>query len=345
VSPPTVPAVTPLSLLQMSQGARRAAILRAGLRLNVFDGLADGPLTPAEVSAALPAAERGVRILLNALAAIGVVRTDGIRYWLDESARILSRTSPDYFGDALMLTLSDFEWSALGGLAEAVQAGGTVLPENAESPGYGFWPELARNPTWHTYPLADKLAEVVKEWAKDRQTLAVLDVACGHGLYGFTVAAACPQATVRSVDWDNVLPETARHAEKLGVRDRTELVAGDMFEVPLGGPYDLCLITNVLHHFSAERATEMLRRLAEVTRPGGRIGVVAIPANEEDPAEDPVPHLFSAVMLAWTKEGESHTLVDYRKMFADSGLSEPQVYASDQGGPLRLLLANKPAGA
>lgn len=329
-----------LSLLELTQAPRRAAVLRAGLELGVFDGLAVGPATAEEVAARYDAAPRGMRILLNALAAVGLVRASAGRYELDgDAARLLARSSPDYFGESLLLTASSQEWTALGRLAEAVRHGGTVLAENAETPGYGFWPSLARTPTWHTYPLADVLAGEVSGWSADRPQLDILDVACGHGLYGYTVAAACPQATVRSLDWANVLAEAQVHAKRLGVADRVEFTPGDMFTAPLGGPYDLTLITNVLHHFAPDRATAMLRRLRAVTRPGGLLGAVVIPTGEGDPADDPVPHLFAAVMLTWTSGGESHSLDGYRAMFAEAGYGRPRVLAAPEGGPLRLLLA------
>ena len=137
-----------------------------------------------------------------------------------------------------------------------------------------------------------------------------------------------------------VLDVATVHARRLGVFDRVELTPGDMFTEPLDGPYDLTLITNVLHHFSTERATEMLRRLAAVTKPGGHIGIVAITADRDLPAEDPVPHLFSALMLAWTRGGESHSVDDYRAMLTDSGFGPPSLHTLP-AIPLRLMLAER----
>ena len=66
------------------------------------------------------------------------------------------------------------------------------------------------------------------------------------------------------------------------------------------------MITNVLHHFSEKRATEPLRRAAEVLRPDGRLALVGFTADNETPAADPMPYLFSILMLVWTNEGEVH---------------------------------------
>ena len=337
----TVSTIDEFTLLNMAQAVRRAGVLCAGLDLAVFDTMADGPADAETVAARLGVPPRGVRVLLRALAAIELLHTDGERFWLAPGVdRVLVKSSPGYFGDTLRLAVSRYEWEALGHLSDAVKRGGTVLDTNAETPEYPFWEDLARNPTPHTPLIADLLADTLAPWAAGRERLDILDVACGHGLYGYTVAQRNPQARVRSVDWANVLEYSRGHAERLGVLDRVELTPGDMFELPLGGPYDLSLITNVLHHFSAERAGDMLRRLAEATRPGGRIGIVAVTADGRDPASDPVPHLFAALMLAWTHEGESHALETYRDLLTANGFGEPQLHQMG-GVPLRLLIAER----
>lgn len=329
------------TLLNMAQAVRRAGVLCAGMDLAVFDTMADGPTDAETVAARLGVPARGARILLRALAAIELLKTDGERFWLAPGVdRVLVRFSSGYFGDILRHAVSRYEWDALGRLSDAVRRGGTVLDTNAETPDYPFWADLARTPTPHTPLVADLLADALEPWAGGRERLDVLDVACGHGLYGYTVARRYPQARVRSVDWPGVLEHSRGHAERLGVLDQVELTPGDMFELPLGGPYDLTLITNVLHHFSAERAGQMLRRLAEVTRPGGRIGIVAVTADDRDPASDPVPHLFAALMLAWTHEGEPHALETYRDLLTANGFGKPRLH--EVGGvPLRLLLAER----
>jgi ubiquinone/menaquinone biosynthesis C-methylase UbiE len=145
-------------------------------------------------------------------------------------------------------------------------------------------------------------------------------------------------ARVWSLDWPNVLPIAERHAKRLGVRDRVELLAGDMFTAPLGGPYDLVMITNVLHHFSEERATKLLRRAAEVLRPDGRLALVGFTVGDESPAIDPLPYLFSILMLVWTSQGEVHSEAAYNRMLADSGFGRPLVHKIADL-PLRVLIA------
>lgn len=337
----STPAVTREGLFEMMLSTRRTAVLRAGIELRVFDALADGPVGAEDLARVLGIHPRGMRVLLAALAAIELLDVDDDEYRLAPGAeQVLVTSSPGYFGSAMRLASSDYEWQALGRLADAVRNGGTVLDEHAETPEYPYWEDFAALPTGNTARVAAELADLLADWATDRPSLDVLDTACGHGYYGYTLAERYPQAKVWDVDWPNVLDISVKHAERMGVRDRVDLIPGDMFAADLGGPYDLSMITNVLHHFSEERATEMLTKLARVTKPGGKVAVVAITTDDQPPAQDPVPHLFSVLMLAWTHEGESHSMAAYRRMFAAAGLTEPSV-RSLPGVPLRILLADR----
>ncbi|GDY31737.1 class I SAM-dependent methyltransferase [Gandjariella thermophila] len=334
-----LPTLTRARLFQMMQAYKETSLVKTGIELGVFDHLAAGPMDVEAVSDAFGGDPRGTRILLNALAALRLVGTDGRRYWLAPGAdELLVRESAGYAGDMVHVFASDWEWNALNRFAEAVRKGGTVLDEHAETPEYKYWEDFAAYAPVVAKPTADVLADAIGRWATGREHLDVLDLACGHGVYGYTVADRYPQATVASLDWENVLAVAASHAERMGVLDRTRFITGDMFEVSLGGPYDLVLITNVLHHFSEERATELLTRAASVVKPDGRVGVVGFTTSDALPADDPAPHLFSVLMLAWTAEGEVHSEAAYEKMYRAAGLEQPTIHTV-AGLPFRVLLA------
>jgi acyl carrier protein len=310
--------------MAMMQGYKQTALLRAALELGVFDRLAAAPGAGAEaVAGAMGADPRGARILLNALAAMGLIEsTDGNGdggYRLQPGTNAhLVRGRDGFIGDLLAVLASDQERDALDRLADAVRRGGTVMDVNAETPEYAYWVDFAAGAAPVAAPAAATVARLLEGWARERPTLNVLDVAAGHGLYGFTLAAAHERCRVWSLDWPNVVPVAREHAQRLGVAERVELIAGDMFDAPLGGPYDLVLVTNVLHHFSACRCVELLRRLAGVARPDARLVVVGF-ALDAPPEADPAPHLFAPLMLAWTREGDVHTRSDYERMLDASG--------------------------
>jgi C-methyltransferase len=336
------PTLTRPRLLQMMQAYKETSLIKTGVRLGLFDHIAEaGTMDVAAASVAIDSNPRGTKILLNALAALHVLETNGERYWLARGAdELLVRKSDGFVGDMVHVFASDHEWDSLKDLTSAVRQGGTVQDVHAETPEYEYWEAFAEHAPLVARPTADVLAEAIRPWAAGREHLDVLDMACGHGVYGYTVAQRYPQAEVWSLDWQNVLDVAVGHAERMGVRDRTHLVTGDMFDIPLGGPYDLVLITNVLHHFSEERAAELVRRAASVVKPDGRLGVVGFTTSDVLPGDDPAPHLFSVLMLAWTHEGEVHSEESYRRIFGSAGFAQPTV-STVPGIPFRVLVAER----
>lgn len=318
----SAPVTRPL-LADLLRAYKKTSLLRTALDLRVFDAVADGVDEGAAIAERIGADPRGTRILLDALVAIRLLDLDAGtgRYGLPEGARELLVTgSPAYFGGMARVMASDFEWASLGHLTRAVQQGGTVEADNAETPGFAYWEEFASYASAVVVPTAKVLGDALADWAAGRDGLDLLDVACGHGLYGFNVAKRFPGATVTDLDWDNVLPIAGKHAVEYGVADRVKTIAGDMFEVDYAGPYDLVLVTNVLHHFSPERSTELLRRAADALKPGGRIGVVSL-VQHGTPVEDPEPYLFSVLMLSWTSSGEVHSGQAHRDMLTAAGFT------------------------
>lgn len=334
-------AVTRERLYRMMRVYKETSLLRTGVQLGVFDALAAGPLDADGVAAAVGADPRGTRLLLNALAALRLVRSSAGRYELDAGARdLLVRDSDSYYGGMVDVVASDYEWDALRDLAGAVRRGGSVTEVDAETPNYAYWETFAKSVGPVTVPTAAMLADMLAAGELPDRPLRILDLAAGHGIYGFTLAERFPGSTVTCVDWDNVLAITAAHAERRGLTDRVRTLPGDMFTADLEGPYDIVLVTNVVHHFSEERGTELLARAAGALAPGGRVGVVGFVAGDTEPERDPEPHLFSILMLVWTQAGEVHTDAAYGRMTAGAGL-EIEQSRQVPGLPFHALVARR----
>ncbi|MDC0772586.1 methyltransferase [Streptomyces sp. HD] len=337
------PRIDSKQLHDIARGYVKTALLRTALELRLFDALADGPLDADTLAGRTDAHPRGMRILLDALAGIGLLRTRGTRYELpDGGETYLVSSSPQFFGGAVRLGASDWEWDAQKHLVDAVRHGGTVADTHALTPEFDYWEEFANHTSWFNNGAAELMAEQLVPWAAERDSVDVLDIACSHGSYGFAFAQREPRATICGLDWPNVLEITRRNAERLGVADRFRSLSGDMFTTDFGGPYDIVMLTNVLHHFSERQATELLTRAAQAVKPGGRIAVVGHTYDEGDtPETNPLPYMFSVIMLVQTHEGQTHSVPTYHKMLTAAGFENPRSYAGEKAMH-RLFIAERP---
>lgn len=330
--------------MSMMQGLQASAILQAGVELGVFDVIAAGTTGVKGVAAATGASERGTRILLDALVALGLLERAGVTYELTPQAdAYLVSDRPAYLGGMVRIICGEWAWASFARLGEAVRHGGTLLEDPGETPEHAFWETFASASVGMSTPVAHALADVLGPWAASRNSLEVLDVACGSGLYSLTLAERQERARVTLLDWSNVLERTRETVERLGLQHRTRTIEGDVFEVPLGGPYDLIVASHILHHFSEERCVELLKRLAAVLKPDGRLAINEFVPGER-PADEPFPHLFSVIMLTWTHEGEAYPLETYERLLQASGFAAPEVHTG-AGLTSRFLIAAPRGGA
>jgi 2-polyprenyl-3-methyl-5-hydroxy-6-metoxy-1,4-benzoquinol methylase len=205
-------------------------------------------------------------------------------------------------------------------LAEIVRHGRTVLPgEGSVEPENPIWVEFAHSMAPMMANVADPLGAMVLEGST--APMRVLDIAAGHGLFGIAVARQNPQAQIVAQDWAPVLEVAKANAEKAGVGGRFETLPGSAFEVEFGGPYDIVLLTNFLHHFDRATCVGLLRKIRAATQPGGRVGVLEFVPNE-DRVSPPMAAGFSLVMLATTPSGDAYTFKELESMLNEAGFEQ-----------------------
>ncbi|HVK14108.1 MAG TPA: methyltransferase, partial [Gemmataceae bacterium] len=304
---------------------QRTEALRAAIDLDLFTRVAGGHRTAAGLAAAAGADPRGVRILADYLTTLGFLRKDGDGYGLTPDAdAFLNRGSPAYLGGALEFLLAPQLVDAFRHLTAAVRRGGTATSaEGTVSPD---------NPVWVAFARA--MAPVMRLPARllvgliggDRERpLRVLDVAAGHGLFGVTVAEHYPRATVAALDWPAVLAVAADTAQRAGVAARHALRPGDAFDTDWGGPYDVVLLTNFLHHFDLPACARLAAKAYAALAPGGRaVTLEFIP--DADRVSPPATAVFALTMLATTAKGDAYTFAEYDRLFAGAGFARSEFH-------------------
>ncbi len=105
---------------------------------------------------------------------------------------------------------------------------------------------------------------------------SLLDLACGNGL--ITSRLAPFFARITAADFSAPLIEAAREHF---ARPNVEYLVEDATELrSVNGRYDRILVSAALQHFSPLQAERMLRRLAGLLAPGGRVVLSDVPDRE-----------------------------------------------------------------
>lgn len=312
--------LNPGLVFDMALSVERTAALKAAIDLDVFRAVGQGPGDVASIAAHCKSSERGIRILCDYLVIQGVLAKEGMRYkHTPNSAAFLDPNSPMCMATVAQFISRPEITEPLSRLADVVRAGRTSLPgEGTVEPDNPVWVEFAEKMAPMMAPMAAPLAQTVLAGHTGPMTL--LDIAAGHGLFGIEFAKQNPQLQVTGLDWANVLKVAERNAEKAGVHQRYRKLPGSAFDVEYGGPFDVVLLTNFLHHFDKATCVSLLRKVRAALKPGGRAATLEFVPNE-DRVSPPPAASFALTMLATTASGDAYTFSELRAMHEEAGFS------------------------
>jgi hypothetical protein len=316
---------TPADLVMETMTAyQRGQALKTAIELDLFTAIAEGARDAGELARRSGGAERGLRILCDALVVMGFLDKRDGRYELTEpSALHLDSRSPEYLGAAVAFVASPLLREGFDRLTEAVRKGGTAVDAGGTlAPDHPVWIDYARGMAARMAPTAESLAEMIQALRPVEGT--ILDIAAGHGLFGIAVARRNPGAELFALDWPRVLTVARERAREAGIGSRFHTIAGDAHSTGLGRGHDLILLANFLHHLGRDACVTMLRRVREALGDGGRAVALEYVVDEER-VSPPRAGFFALVMLASTPAGDAYTAGEYREMFAEAGFSSCSV--------------------
>ena len=308
-------------------------ILGAAIEHRIFDLLADGAKTAAEVSRENGASLRGVRAIMNALVGFELLKKDdeGGYSLTPESAAFLVRKNPGYLGG--ILRHGDQLIPRWLPLSEIVKTGKPATAVNQEGDGSAFFVDFVEDLFPVGYPSAKALAAAFPQARK------VLDVAAGSGVWSIPLAQNSKEVRVTALDWPGVLPATRRVTERMGVAGQYEFLAGDLNSADLGNGYDLATLGQILHSEGETHSRALLGRVFQALAPGGTIAIAEFIANEERTGP-PLAMLFAVNMLVNTEDGDTFTVTEISQWLREAGFVDPRTM--EVPAPSPLILASKP---
>jgi precorrin-6B methylase 2 len=332
---------SPVQIFTTLQGFQRTFALKAAVNLDLFTAIAKGSRTAAEIAKSCNAAERGVRILSDALVVMGFLIKNGDNYSLTpDTAFFLDSRSPAYLGLAFKFLLHPTQLASFEHLDTAVRKGGSLEEHSTIEPDDPIWIDFAKGMAPIMMPAAQAIAGMLAQELSSRSSVKILDIAASHGLFGITVAQRLPKAHIYALDWANVLEVTKANAAKQGLADRYHLLPGSAFDVDYGTGFDAILITNLLHHFDPSENEKMLKKALAALNPGGQVIILEFVPND-DRVSPPVPAMFGLTMLGNTPKGDAYTLAEYAAMCRNAGLETPRLVPLEPM-PQSLVVARKP---
>ena len=278
------PAATRSDISAIAYGFMAAKALFAALEIGVFTVLADGPLAPVDLADRTGLAARRLRILLHALAGLGLLVRDGERFGNAPAAdRYLVRGRAEDFGDYFRLQLGRQIYPALlhldAGIAGTGRAFDTMnallsAPDDART----FTSAQHVGSLAAARVLADRVVpDRVPTGSPGTGAIRLLDVGGGSGVFSIALCRRFPALRATVLDFPSVVEVARAYRNEAAVKDRIELLAGDAVSTPWPAGQHVVLMSYLLSALGdGEPDSEIeavLAKAHECLEPGGLLVV------------------------------------------------------------------------
>jgi SAM-dependent methyltransferase len=326
--------VTPDLIFQVANGFMAAKHLFVANEVGLFEALADAPGTLDDLARHLSIPRRTLRILADAMVALGFVERQGDQYRNSPvAATFLSGRTPADLRPALRYwnRLNYHRWSKL----EEV-----VRTEHAVFGAFAFSPEEQPLYTAGVEAITAGTARALAlayDFSRHRRLLDL-----GGGTGSFLRAILGQHSALEGTLYDSPAVATLarqRLAES-PFATRLQIVEGDFFTDPLPEDSDAVLIANVFHNFLPERNRGLLQRVWTAAPEGARLLLVDF-WTDPTHTQPLTAALMAGAFLLVTGEGDVYSAEEVRDWLQATGWRT--IAHTPLAGPASLIVAEKAA--
>lgn len=304
------------TILDISTGYWQSCALHTAVKLDIFTLLAHECecRTVDEVASLLESDARAISALLDALAALGLLKKNGHCFRLGKAAkRFLVSGSSEYLGNIII-----HHHHLVDGWAQLDQAVRTGQPVEKRSHG-----EEQERESFQLgmFNLAMTLAPKVAEQIDLQGYQHLLDLGGGPGTYAIHFCQANPALRATVVDRPMTRNFAAQAIKFFGLQERIEFLAEDFTTASIKGEYDVVWLSQVLHAYGPEECRRIIAKAVKSLTAGGMIMVHEFFLN--DAKDGPLfPALFSLNMVINNPAGRAYSAKEIGEMLAENNVRD-----------------------
>jgi hypothetical protein len=312
-------------LLEMMRAYQVPCILAAASDLDLFEKLVPAPRTAAEVAAEADCDLRAATILLDALAAVGVLDKQEDRYAIPHGlVPFLTHSSPRSVTAMLrhqagcLRNWSRLPWTVRSGKPD--DPGPSLRGEGADQEAFIEAMHVVSR------DVADGLVQEVHPGG----VRCILDLGGASGSWAMAWLKAEAQSRAMIFDLPDVISMARKRFAASPFADRVELCAGDFFTDDLPKGADLAWVSAIIHQNPPEQNRELYRRIAVALEPQGWIFIRDI-VMEPSRTAPVAGALFAVNMLSATEGGNSYCFTEIQEDLEAAGFTDVQLVRRHEG--------------
>ena len=318
-----------------------SSVLFAALDTGIFAAIenAGGDAGLSTLAAATGANERGLRMLLDACVAVGILAKDAdAEVWRNTSAGRLALVPGGPADLTRAIAYNRDVYPAWGRLAQFVRTGAPV-----ERPELHLGDDAARTRTFaasmrgRAFAIGRGVVPMLDLAGRTR----LLDLAGGPGAYAELIVRANPGLSVVTVDLPAISDAAAEFVAADRLSDRIECRHGDYHadEYEAEG-YDAATIFGALHQEAPDDIVAILRRAHRALKPGGVLYVLDM-MTDASRTFPPFSALFGLNMALTTRNGWVFSDAELKGWMRAAGFTPGDTRAAPPPMPHWLVRATK----
>jgi ubiquinone/menaquinone biosynthesis C-methylase UbiE len=322
-------------ILRIVQTVYPPLALLAGMQLDLFTSLEEGPLTAEQIAVATGANSKKLKPLLYSLVAAGLLTVEGELFNnTDAVNRFLVRGSPYCMVDSHEV-LSDLLKAVLK-TAESIRTGLPQAKYDYSAMTKHKLEQFFRGE--HSGAVAAGRDLVARFDFSSYRTL--LDVGGGSGGLAITVTEAYPHIQATVVDLPTVTPITQNYVNEAGAEGRVQVVAADVLRDSLDGSYDIATLFSFIQILSSDDAQLVIKNVGRVVNPGGAIYIGGGGIIDNSRTSPPEKVGLNLVFINLYDAGQAYTEQEHRDWLAASGFENFERIVLSEGRSI--ITAQKP---
>jgi predicted nicotinamide N-methyase len=319
--------VSPAPILDLAGGFMATKHLFVANEIGLFEALGSTGGRLDEVAQVANVPPRTVRIIADAMVALGLVERAGDTYRNGPAAEtFLSGQGPADLRPLLRFW-NHISYPAWLDLEQAVRTG-VAVPQDWTARQTEIF---AAGVESLTAPAAHALAARYPFAAGQR----VLDAGGGTGSFLSAIIAEYPGVRGTLFEQPAVAEVAAKRLAAAGLTGSINVVAGDLFGDTIPAGHDVILLANVVHYFTPERNVELLGRLRERVTSGARLLLIDF-WTDATHTQPTMATLIAAEFLVLVG-GDVYSEEEARQWLGTAGWRVLERQPLD--GPLSLLIA------
>ncbi|MHC4399912.1 MAG: methyltransferase [Planctomycetota bacterium] len=322
-------------ILAMSEGFTSACVIGAAAELDVFTLLGHKPTSAERFARRLEADRRATAILLDALAALGLLEKRNEVFSVPPEVQpFLTEESPQAVLPMIRHRMNILRmWSQLAWVTKAgIPGPRQVSIRGAEADRASFIAAM------HTVsaPVADDL--VARLGPPGFRHL--LDVGAGPGTWTKAFLEAVPNAQATLFDLPDAIGQARKRFAGTELADRIRYVPGDFYADKLPAGADFVWLSAIAHQHSRRHNRELYGKILTALAPGGTIAVRDV-VMEPSRTRPVAGALFAVNMLVNTDTGGTFTFDEYAEDLEAAGFASPTLAVKSEA-MTSVVTAKKP---